>query len=314
MNVFALEFSSWPPPLTEVKQGVAAALGSVMIKTKTSPNGKISRRRQIKVRMDGVPARRWMNLARYWWIRNRGPVPQGMLVAHFNGDALDDDPANYAIFTPGDVLAAHHHDNPRWTARQHKKAAAACGVHNAQRALIHRLRNWLPTRWYPVDPDRRIIFNAPRRERWQIYADAGVQITGPVANGKGYFAAALGWPGVLAASCMAALAAGPMLPWELWRETRSQFTRLRLPAPINIGSLRSVMVHLRRAGLIARANRGRKAVHVLTQRAVQTRVRACPVIAVRGADLDLPEFAGFERRWPDDKPISAEKSLASEAA
>jgi hypothetical protein len=38
------------------------------------------------------------------------------------------------------------------------------------------------------------------------------------------------------------------------------------------------------------------------------------VIAVRGADLDLPEFAGFERRWPDDKPISAEKSLASEAA
>ena len=167
-TAFDLEFPTWPPPLTAMSRQINSPAGSVRIAKK---NGvKV---RMIKIRTDGPPAKRWMRLARFWWLTHREAVPEGKRVGHFDLDSLNDDPANYALFTPGDVIASHHLENPEWSQRQHEKAAKGTAKSNRDRSEVFRALNFVRGRWYAVDRAKMIVINQPFKKRWQVYATHG---------------------------------------------------------------------------------------------------------------------------------------------
>jgi hypothetical protein len=74
----------------------------------------------VKVRNDGPRGRRWITLARAWWLENRGPIPPGMR----DGDPLNDDPANYMLATAGDVAYLAR----EWDPDLDRRNAEACRV------------------------------------------------------------------------------------------------------------------------------------------------------------------------------------------
>jgi len=162
-TAFDLEFDAWPPPSPPVTHGIPAPIGAIRIATK----GK-SRVRMIKIGMGGPPSRRWMNLARFWWLKNMGEVPDGKRVGHFDLDSLNDDPHNYALFSAGDMIASFHLDNPRWSARQHKRAAKGTARVNVQRSIVFRSLRFRRYCWYAVDRTNKTIVNDPMRKRWMV--------------------------------------------------------------------------------------------------------------------------------------------------
>ena len=46
-------------------------LGTVRVRVHNTRGQRV---RLIKVRDDGPKGRRWMGLARHWWLKNRGPI------------------------------------------------------------------------------------------------------------------------------------------------------------------------------------------------------------------------------------------------
>lgn len=290
----------WPPPLADVRHGIAAPVGAVRIR-----RAGRWRTRQIKVRLDGPAGGRWMKLARYWWITHKGPVPEGMRVCHVDGDQLNDDPANYILMTAGDVIACYHMDHPEWSEKQHRRCAAARGQHNRDHWRVESLRRWFTDRWYPVDLGERAIINAPMRRRADVYLAylPGIPSARAARNGRGLQAAALGWPGLfpLSAAVMAVLAdaRGEMATPALWRGVCDLMDRQRWARPRLTSALLSAMVGLRVSGWMTSRRRGRRpALHAITQAGLAAREDPCPVIAVKGSKLDGPEFEGFTRRQP----------------
>jgi len=62
-------------------------LGSVRIRRKGHTAIRV-----IKVTYLGPVQKHWMPLARWWWIHNKGPVPEGQRVVHLNdGKQFDPD-------------------------------------------------------------------------------------------------------------------------------------------------------------------------------------------------------------------------------
>lgn len=291
-SAFELRFEQWPPPVVPLRHGHAAPIGAVRL----AMSGK-SRHREIKIRLDGPPGRRWMNLARFWWLRNRGPVPAGMRVGHFDGDTLNDDPSNYTLFSPGDVIASHHLDNPEWSQRQHRRCARATAESNRARAAAERARRWYPDRWYAVDLSARVIFNDPKRKRWMVYAAHGRGISA-TRNGRGYEAAVLGWPGLprLSAAVLAVLANGEKTSLDLWLGVRELLELHRWEPPANRAALQQAMTPLFARGRIgSRRGRGGRARYHVTQAAVASRQTPVPVVARRGSELSAPEYSFFTR-------------------
>ncbi len=84
-------------------------------------------RQYIKVRDDGPPKDRWIPLARYLWQKAYGPIPPGMLVAHINGNAMDDSLENLVLINrrvnmlrlPPDVWALRKARASEATRRRH---------------------------------------------------------------------------------------------------------------------------------------------------------------------------------------------------
>lgn len=142
----------------------ALPLGAITLRS-DRVNGRRQLVRYVKVRMDGPPASRWMLYARWWWERNKGPVPAGKLVLHMNGKELDDRPENLALGTPGDKVALAHMRDPEWSKEQHRRCGAATAEHNRFAGKLHRLRYVLPGYWYPVWDREGVIFNSPFRRR-----------------------------------------------------------------------------------------------------------------------------------------------------
>jgi hypothetical protein len=304
VTAFKLTFSQWPPTSAPPRHGIESPIGTIRI----GRSGK-STHREIKVRMGGPASGRWMNLARFWWLKNRGPVPDGMRVGHYDGDPMNDDPSNYALFSPGDVIASYHLDNPKWSAAQHRRCGDAAGRHNRERAAIERNRRTLAWRWYPVDFARRLIFNDPKRKQWQVFAAHGGAMESGSANGAGYIAPALGWPGVTSfgAACLAVLVEGERTTGKLWREATDLLGRLRSRSPRSRASLHGELVRLRDAGLVTSRRRGRlPGIHQITDAAVGSRGPVCPVVAVWGEDLDGEEFQGFRRVTADGEEVCAD--------
>lgn len=141
--------------------------------------------RFIKTRMDGESCRRWRPFARWWWEKNRGPVPPGQLVLHEDGDELNDDPKNLVLGTPGMKLKLAHERDPRWSREQHGRAAAGCAEFNRKNGRINRAANFLKNYWYPVNDDLGVILNVPFRKRKRMLSCFGVDVSRYPKNGHG---------------------------------------------------------------------------------------------------------------------------------
>ena len=140
--------------------------------------------RYVKARMDGPPWKRWILYSRWWWEKNRGPVPPGKLVLHKDGNLLNDAPGNLMLGTPGTKLALAH-ENKEWSRRQHARAAAACGERNRLVARIRRMQKPLKSCWYPVLDNLGVILLVPFRKRKQLLAWFGGDVSCISRNGRG---------------------------------------------------------------------------------------------------------------------------------
>jgi HNH endonuclease len=155
-------------------------LGAVVIR---KHNGHESR--FIKIRMDGESGRRWMPYAKWWWEKNRGPLPPGHLVLHKDGDPLNDDPKNLVAGSPGLKLVFAHQRDPAWSRAQHERAAAGCAEWNRQNGRANRDRNFIKNYWYPVVDNLGVILNVPFRKQKRLLACFGVDVSRYPANGRG---------------------------------------------------------------------------------------------------------------------------------
>jgi len=255
--------------------------------------------RFVKIRSHGPISGRWIHYARWWWERNKGPVPAGKRVCHIDGDSLNDDPANYELLTPGDVAFLCHERDPKMSARNFAKMREATAEMNRARGAINRQLNWLPTRWYPVDFSSREIINQPRRQQWQIYADAGVCVD--ASTWRMAEAAALGWSGVsfTQACILAALA-------EIGTATRlrikvhaAEFRRLIgwTPAEIARPVFYSCVTGL--GDWVTTVKRGRRSgLYQISADALAARTAPCRFVPVRGCELSGERFHHFTKVTP----------------
>lgn len=273
-------------------------VGTVRIRTRRRGRN-VLRVRMIKVRGDGPKGRRWVNYARWWWEQHRGPVPEGCRVVHLDGDPMNDDPENLALLTPGDVAFLCHDRDPDMSKRNYRKLREATRQHNRDRGRVNRALNWLPTYWYPVDAARQLIVNAPRRKRWEVYAEFGIPNPRTCQPAK-LAAAALGWPDRrgMEAFILAVLV-------EANGSLRIGDVRLRVAA---LRSWHDVRPHAPRAhsyfqyfrplvdhGLIGRTRQ----TAWITDRALDARGPHSPVVARRGRDVaELEQYRKVDReQW-----------------
>lgn len=141
--------------------------------------------RFIKTRMGGEAGRRWTPFARWWWEKNKGPVPPGHLVLHKDGDLLNDDPKNLLTGTSGMKLVLAHERDPQWSRAQHGRAAAGCAERNRKVGRVNRAANFLKNYWYPVVDDLGVILNVPFRKQKRMLACFGIDVSRYPANGHG---------------------------------------------------------------------------------------------------------------------------------
>jgi len=160
---------------------VELPLGTIVIRKSNHRNLV----RYVKVRMDGPTGLRFMQYSRWWWEKNRGPVPKGKLVLHADGDELNDDPKNLILGTPGMKLVIAHKKDPKWSKDQHRRAADGTAKSNRDRGRINRAANFLKTCWYPVVEEMGVIFNIPFRKRKWLLGSFGVDVSKYPANGAG---------------------------------------------------------------------------------------------------------------------------------
>lgn len=253
-------------------------------------------RRIRRVRMIKLPNGRWVNYARWWWEEHRGPIPEGMRVAHLDGDGLNDDPDNLVLASPGDVAFLCHERDPAMSEANFAKLREATAEHNRLRARINRLDRWMPTRWYPVCRFEMKILNDPSRRPSHVYHRFGVRAKSGNSIGP-LIADAVGYPSLnlAAALFMAAtieLQCGD--EWPLRHAVRDRVIVLRELlglAPLREGTFHSVVWQLRRDGFLKITGRSRAARTI----ALLDPESPCPVFAVLGSRLSDPLFAGYEK-------------------
>lgn len=159
-------------------------VGTVVVRCKSS-RFPVRYARFIKVRGDGPKDKRWKPYARWWWEKNRGPVPEGRLVLHKDGDDLNDAPGNLILGTPGMKLVLAHRRDPAWSREQHRRAAAGCADFNRRQGRINRAKNFLAKYWYPVVDELGVILNVPFRRRKRLLACFGHDVSRYPVNGVG---------------------------------------------------------------------------------------------------------------------------------
>lgn len=257
--------------------------------------------RFIKVRLDGPVGRRWTTFGRWWWLHNKGPIAPNLRVLHLDGDSLNDDPDNLCLGTAAENAFLWHDRDPAGSARNYAKCRAATAAHNRLRSQVIRAKRYLPMAWYPVDYQKKVIINQPRRKRWMVYADAGF----PQAqeHSVAFMAESLGWPGIRRgeACILTALLDGPATILQL-RDRVGQLRRLRSwrnPTP-TLNAMRHFACMLRAAGLITSRRIARNfREYAITDQARALQRPACPIIPVRGKDLpDFPRADSLQDRTP----------------
>lgn len=262
--------------------------------------------RMIKVAADGPRGRRWITLARHWWLHNRGPIPAGMRVVHRDGDTLNDDPGNYILCGAGDVAYLARTWDPTLDERNACAVAIGTAKCNRDRSRVRRATSYLPGYWYAVDPARRVVVNDPHRSRIALYRHIlGASLAS--ANGTGIEAAVLGWPGIpgIDAAVLAAIADGAdELPaiMPAVAAIRARYALTNHPGPHILES--TFRSSLSRLGQAARVRSLRvpgrlRRVYVMTPAASAERRDPCLWIAVRGAEIDT-RFRGATKVWPEE--------------
>jgi hypothetical protein len=159
-------------------------IGTVVIRRDTSSTGRRICTRYVKVRDDGPNGRRWISYARWWWLKNRGPIPAGKLVLHKDGDVLNDASSNFVLGGHATKLIIAHRDK-QWSREQHRRAAEGCAEWNRKKGRINRARNFLKNYWYPVMDDMSVILNIPFGKRKRLLACFGADVSKYPANGHG---------------------------------------------------------------------------------------------------------------------------------
>lgn len=263
--------------------------------------------RRVKVSMDGPKSRRWMDYALHWWLANKGQVPFGKRVCHLDGNTLNDDPSNLAAVSPGDVAFLWHDRDPAGSRRNYAKCRAATAECNRIRGAQNRLRNLLPTRWYGVDPELELIYNQPRRQRWQVLSDHGVAID--AGGARKAISAALGFPDLTCAqACMLSILsdAGELSGVELRKRVQSLRDRYGWkPAAIARCVMFSEISQLPAEWITRRRRSGRRQVYAIGAPALEARQVVCRIVPMRGAALGWPPFDGFSRIDPEECPAKA---------
>lgn len=259
--------------------------------------------RMIKIRSDGPKGRRWITLARHWWLANRGPIPPGMRVVHRDGDVLNDDPANYALVTGGEVAKLARQWDPTLAERNASAVRRAMQVHNAERSRVRRAAGYLPAAWYPVDFERGLVIDDPARsavELYRRYVEPGFLRP----NGGGMAAAWLGWPQCtsLGACLLAALIEkGSVTLLELAPRVEDLRKNYRLRAgDVGRGTFVTELHRLRRRGFVRsfRVPGVLHRIYVATPEAAAARCDRPPILPVRGRDI--PDLAPYARKiWTE---------------
>lgn len=158
---------------------VCLPVGTIKLRRRRKSSGRgYIEVRFVKVRCDGPKGRQWIPLAKYTWERTHGPVPRGMRVVHADGNTLNDNPANYRLMTPGEVISLCHRldwqmsDENR---RGHKRRAATAEC-NRLRGQVRRAISFLPRHWYLFDATNRVVIDQPFRSRRKAARLLGVDI------------------------------------------------------------------------------------------------------------------------------------------
>jgi len=275
-------------------------------------------RRMIKVSSEGPKGRRWITLARHWWLTNRGSIPAGLRVVHIDGNPLNDSPDNYGLVSAGDVAFLAREWDPdldEKNARAVAKATASC---NRDRARVRQAISWLPTRWYAVDLHGRRIVNRPYRSRLQLARQVtGLPLYGPI--GYGLAGLWLGWPGeTQTAACLLAVLAEVDGRWLESLELVERLEGLRTlhgwsRVPLAAGSIWTNGTHpLNKRGLIVVWRRGRKpACYRITDRGLAMRQPEVPWVACRGSEI-ADRFGDYAKVWPEQ--LAGEESEATASA
>lgn len=278
-------------------------LGTVSIrKRRAGPNG----RRTLKVPMIKVARNaqgfRWMAYARHWWEQNRGPVPDGMCVAHKDGNPLNTDPENFILCTPGDVVYLAHERDPEMSKRNFAKLKTATADCNRERGQVNRALNYLRTWWYPVDLRRGLVINEPARKRWMTIRNLGIAV--PKGNDDAAIAAGLGWSGqtVSGACVLAALAEAAPLGLDNLTKAANRFRELiGRRKPLFQQSLYQFIKPLVTAGLVTTRRTRQGRLYELAESTKPRAERVAIVISVRGADLRKPQWEGLEKVEPEPR-------------
>ncbi|MDB5297795.1 MAG: hypothetical protein JWO31_3778 [Phycisphaerales bacterium] len=303
------------------------------VRERDAGNGQLVR--MVKVRMDGPTGLRWVPFAKWWWERNRGPVPPGKRVCHADGNLMNDDPDNLVLLTPGEVFQLYHRLDPEMSRRNHAACGRSAAARNVAAGVARRATTWLPWSWYAVDFAGREIHNAPRRKRWMVYADHGLferlaghlQARAAAAKAGDTAAAAyvltqadrlprywrwvrpasLGWPGLncMSACVLAALAdaggegsaAADLL--DAVRSMRELFGWS--PARLERGVFYSCVSSM--GEWVVADRRGSRTVYSIGPGALAARVDGSRVVPVRGRHLGHARFEGFAKITP---PVPAE--------
>lgn len=265
-------------------------VGTVRIRHGEGSRGQ-QRCRYIKVSMVGRPQQRWIPYARFVWEATKGPIPRGKILLRLDGDMMNDDIANLALGTHGDVVGLAHLRDPKMSDKNYAKLRRATAKSNRERAVDRRAVEWLPASWYAVFPDVGQVWNEPRRKRTDV-----LRLCGIVEPWRTARSAALGFAGVdLLGACI--LLVGEA---ETFEDLCGRVNEIREFAgwmPATRGAIRGAVSRLRKAGLLERGRGGYRS----TGMEDVERARKTPVFVIRGDRLrDDPQFQDLKKVWQVD--------------
>lgn len=271
-------------------------VGTVRVMRKSRGNPK----RWVKVREDGPKGRRWQPLARVLWERAHGPVPRGKRVGHLDGDVMNDDLSNLALFGPSDAAGvwADRASEAEREAAEARRIRASAKANRGWAAARHALGVLALERWYLVDDEGRVITGPHGKVMGCAYRAAGFRVPESKGRCPAWAPTLLGWPELTAQSAcvLAVLVEGGrgMTRGELEAPARALCARHNVPAAE--GWLGSALYPLRKAGLARTTRRGAlgQALHEATPRALETRGPVCRLRALQGRDCQALKDAGYD--------------------
>ena len=280
-------------------------IGSICVHTRKTANGRKSIRRTIK-----VASNKWCLYAKWLWEQTNGPVPPGMRVAHKDGDTMNDAPDNLILATADDILAMAQIKNPRAFDRGHILAGKTSIEAHHWRSIGFRMRNWVKRMFYPVDFEKRRIWNLPFIIKHDLYAKF---VRMPRKRSPNVaLSPVIGFPTLtLTEACVAAcLSTNHVRTAQLAPAVTALRAKYGLEPFSNV-VLWTAIGTLRQKGFIQPLGRAR---YALSEKGEAARQPPCPVIAVPGHELrDNPRFADFTRCDEKGRPVERAKA-GTEAA